>query len=387
MGPILNNIRFTTKTFIWLSSLVIILFYAGELQAADIKVRTGVNYDWWDDDLDTKASQVYIPLRIETRFQQFSMSVITGYASTHITRSGEEEKSLPSLLDTKVNTSYEFSGRLPVDILAGFDVNLPTGKTALKEDDLDLIMDPDLISITSFGEGLNINPTLTITKEINNLAGGIALGYAWRGTYDYNEEYTDYNPGDIINSSAEIRYSFSSQMTSRFFGNIALHGADKVDGKDFYREGDLLLLGIGLHLARTKWDGDFTVRSIYRGKSKKLKEDAEGIITEANKSLGDEWIGDINLRYLLNDSITLKSSLQGRWISENDYASDPVFFVGKREKYSVKLGASKIFRPNLDGEVMVKGFVMHDGGSPSQGFQSERDYKGGSVEVLLTTRF
>src|SRR4030067_2269945 len=279
MGPILNNIRFTTKTFIWLSSLVIILFYAGELQAADIKVRTGVNYDWWDDDLDTKASQVYIPLRIETRFQQFSMSVITGYASTHITRSGEEEKSLTSLLDTKVNTSYEFSGRLPVDILAGFDVNLPSGKTALKEDDLDLIMDPDLISITSFGEGLNINPTLTITKEINNLAGGIALGFAWRGAYDSNEEYTDYNPGDIINSSAEIRYSFSSQMTSRFFGNIALHGADKVDGKDFYREGDLLLLGIGLHLARTKWDGDFTVRSIFRGKSKKLKENAEGIIT------------------------------------------------------------------------------------------------------------
>ncbi|HLA00111.1 MAG TPA: hypothetical protein VJZ24_00570, partial [Thermodesulfovibrionales bacterium] len=346
-------------------------------------IRTGINYDWWDDDQDTKASQVYIPLRIKTSFQQFSMSVITGYTSTHIT-SGEEKKSLNSLLDTKVNTSYELSGNLPVDLLVGFDVNLPTGKTGLQTDDSKLIMDPDLISINNFGEGYDINPTLTVTKEMGNWVGGIGFGYAWRGTYDYIVK--DFNPGDIINSSAEIRYSFSSHMTSRFFGNIVMHGADKVDGMDVYREGNLLLLGIGLHFAETKWDGNFTLRSIFRGKSK-LQDGAEGIITEDNKSQGDEWIGDIYLRYLLNDSITLKSSLQGRWISENDYASDSNLFVGQREKFSVKLGASKIFMPNLDGEVMVKGFVMHDGERLFPEERSERDYKGGSLEVVLTTRF
>ena len=376
--------RNNKKIFIWLLSFFIILSTTGETLASDINIRTGINYDWWDDDQDTKASQVYIPLRIKTSFQQFSMSVITGYTSTHIT-SGEEKKSLNSLLDTKVNTSYELSGNLPVDLLVGFDVNLPTGKTGLQTDDSKLIMDPDLISINNFGEGYDINPTLTVTKEMGNWVGGIGFGYAWRGTYDYIVK--DFNPGDILNSSAEIRYSFSSQMTSRFFSNIALYGADKVDGKDFYREGDLLLLGIGLHLARTKWDGDFTVRSIFRGKSKKLKENAEGIITEANKSLGDEWIGDINLRYLLNDSITLKSSLQGRWISENDYASDSNLFVGQREKFSVKLGASKILLPNLDGEVMAKGFVIHDGERLFPEERGERDYTGGSLEVVLTTRF
>ena len=249
MGHILNNIRFAKNTFIWLSSLVIILFYAGALHAGDIKVRTGINYDWWEDDNDNKASQVYIPLRIETNFQQFSMGVITGYASTHIT-SGEEKKSLNSLLDTKVNTSYELSGNLPVDLLVGFDVNLPTGKTGLQTDDSKLIMDPDLISINNFGEGYDINPTLTVTKEMGNWVGGIGFGYAWRGTYDYIVK--DFNPGDILNSSAEIRYSFSSQMTSRFFSNIALYGADKVDGKDFYREGDLLLLGIGLFIVHRR---------------------------------------------------------------------------------------------------------------------------------------
>ena len=383
----MNNIlRYNKKTFICLLSFIIIFFYAGVLQAADIKVRTGVNYDWCDDNNDSKASQVYIPLRVESKIQQISVSVITGYASTHINPAGKESRSLNSLLDTKVNTSYELSGNLPVDLLIGFDINLPTGKTALKEEDLVLIMDPDLISINNFGEGLDINPTLVVTKEMGKWVGGIGLGYAWRGTYDYSAAVTDFNPGDIINSSADIRYSFSPQMTGRFLGNIVFYGADKVDGKDFYREGNLLLLGIGLHYSRTKWDGDFTLRTIFRGKSE-FQEGSEGIISEAKKSHGDEWIGDINLRYLLNDSITLKSSLQCRWISENDYATDSNLFIGEREKFSLKLGASKIFMPNLDGEVMVKGFVIHDGERRFPEERGERDYKGGSLEVVLTTRF
>lgn len=374
------------KTFILVLSIVVIASCAEMSIAADSKARTGVNYDRWDDTKDNRASQVYIPLRIESRYQQFSMSVLTGHASTHVNPSGKEGRSLSHLLDTKVNTSYEFRGNLPVDLLIGFDFNLPTGKTGLKQGDLVLIMDSDLISINNFGEGYDINPTLAVTKELGNWVGGIGLGYVWRGKYDYSEAIKDFNPGDIFNSSAEIRYSFSSHMSTRIFGNFAMYAADKVQGKDIYREGDLLLLGLGLHHARTKWDGDFTLRSIYRDKSK-FQAGAERIITEAKNSHGDEWVGDISLRYFLNDRTTLKSSLQGRWISKNDYPPDSPFFIGRREKFSLRLGASRIFRPHLEGEVMAKGFVMHDGESQFPEFRSERDYKGGSLEVVLTKQF
>ncbi|MCC6544573.1 MAG: hypothetical protein IT392_08750 [Nitrospirae bacterium] len=374
------------KTIISVLSCVVILFSAGALRAADIKVHTGVNYDWWDDNKDNKASQVYLPLKIESSYQQFSMSVITGYATTHINPSVGESRSLSNLLDTKINTTYEFSGMLPVDLLVGFDINLPTGKTSLQEDDLKLIMDPDLISISKFGEGFNLNPTLVVSKEVGNWAGGVGLGYAMRGSYDYSEVTKDYNPGDIVNTSAEIRYSFSPRLISRFFGNVALYGTDKVDGRDVYREGNLLLLGIGLHYSETKWNGSFTLRSIYRGKNK-LQDGAEGIITEADKSQGDEWIGDISFRYLLTDSITLNSSLQGRWISKNDYAPDSDLYVGEREKLSMRLGASKKFLPGLEVEVMVKGFVINDGVRRFPEVRSARDYTGGSMEIALTTRF
>lgn len=378
---------YNMKTLICVLSCVVILFSAVALQAAEIKVRTGINYDSWDDSEDNKASQVYIPLRIESRHQQFSMSVLTGYASTHINPSGKEDRSLSHILDTKVNTSYEFIGSLPVDLLIGFDVNLPTGKTGLKQGDLVLIMDPDLISINNFGEGYDINPTLTVTKELGNWEGGIALGYVWRGKYDYSEVVKDYNPGDIFNSSAEVHYSFSPHLNTRFFGSFARYGADKkMDGRDFYREGNIILLGMGLHYTRTKWDGDVTIQSIYRGKSK-FQDGTEGFITEAKKGHGNESVGVISLRYLLNDRTTLKSSLQGRWISKNDYTPDSSLYIGQREKFSMKLGASRIFTTRFEGEVMVKGFVMHDGESRFPELRSERDYKGGSLEVVLTTRF
>lgn len=374
--------RYFMKTLMLVLSFAAVLFSAGVLQASDIKIQTGVNYDWWND-----ASQFHIPLKIESRVQQFTMSILTGYASTHFKPSGKEDRSLSHILDTKVNTSYEFAGRLPVDLLLGLDVNLPTGKTGLKQDDLVLIMDPDLIPINNFGEGYDVNPTITVTREVGNWVGGLALGYVWRGKYDYSEAIKDYNPGDIFNSSAEIHYSFSPHLNTRLFSSFAMYGADKkVDGLDYYREGQLFLLGAGLHYTRTKWDGDFTIQSIYRGKSK-FQGGTEGFITEAKKSHGNEQAVGISMKYLLNDRTTLNSSIQGRWISANDYTTASPLYIGRREKFSLKLGASRILTPRLEGEVMVKGFVMHDGERQVPVSLSERDYNGGSLEAVLTTRF
>lgn len=374
------------KTFILVLTIAVIASYTGMSLASDFKVQTGIDYDWWNDTKDNGASQVYIPLRIEAQHQQLSLSVLTGYASTQVNPSGKDSRSMDHFLDTKVNTSYEFTGYLPVDLLIGLDFNLPTGKTGLTQEDLVLIMDPDLISINNFGEGYDINPTLTVTKGFGKWVGGIGLGYAWRGEYDYSEAIKGFNPGDIFNSSAQISYYFSSYINTRIFGNFARYGADKVESKDFYQEGDLLLLGLGFHYTRTKWDGDFTIRTIYRDKSK-FQDGAGLIATEVNKGHGDEYAGDISLRYLLDDRITLKSSLQGRWISKNDYPPDSPLFIGRREKFSLRLGASRIFRPELEGEVMVKGFIMHDGETQFPEFRSERDYRGGAIEVVLTRRF
>ena len=372
---------------ILVSSVFILI--AGVCSAADVQVQTGFNYDWWDDNKDNNASQFYIPIRIMGWHEDFSLSILTAYADTH-RHIGQENSSLNHLLDTKINSSYAITGKLPVEILIGLDFNLPTGKTNLSKKELTLIMDPDLISINNFGEGFNINPTITIAKEWGRWVAGIGFGYLWRGEYDFSSDIniTDYDPGDIFNINAEIRYYFSSNMYARLFGSHAWYGKDKVRGTDFYQEGDFSLLGLGVYYnqMKKKWDAGLTLQAILRDKSK--FQDTPGIlVTEPNNIHGDEWIGDLFVRYFVNDKTALKTFVQGRLYTENDYPSNSPRFIGQREKFSLGLGVSRILSPNIEAELDVKGFVKHDDEIHFPEFQSARRFRGFSVALMLTGRF
>jgi len=163
------------KKLKWLLPLVMVSWVAGISSAADFNVQTGFQFDWWDDTTQAKGSQVYIPLRLEAKFQPISFRVLTGYAYTYYNSSAGESRSLENALDTKINFSYEILEKLPVDVLIGLGFNLPTGKTALNPQDLVIMMDPELVSINRFGEGLNVNPTLTVgsaTKMWVDLTNG-----------------------------------------------------------------------------------------------------------------------------------------------------------------------------------------------------------------------
>ncbi|MGE5239564.1 MAG: hypothetical protein ACM3ON_12260, partial [Chloroflexota bacterium] len=177
--------------------------------AADITAQAGVNYDWWDDTAGNKAHQTYVPLQLYVPYQDFSVRVLGGYTSTNRTIAGVGKFSMDTFIDTKLNLSYEIIGKLPVDILLGLDFNLPTGKTKLSEKQLTLIMDPDLVTITTFGEGFDVNPVVTVAKQWGSWSAGIGVGYSWRGDYDYSKIITDFTPGDILNVNAEVRYEIS----------------------------------------------------------------------------------------------------------------------------------------------------------------------------------
>ena len=95
--------------------------------------------------------------------------------------------SLSCIIDTKANFSYEIVDKFFADLIFGLDFNLPTGKTKLNLEQQGLVLDPDLVAISRFGEGFNVNPTITMAKVWNNFAAGIGVGYLWRGEYDYSE--------------------------------------------------------------------------------------------------------------------------------------------------------------------------------------------------------
>ena len=99
------------------------------------------------------------------RYNDFGFKIVAGGAYTLFSPGDSASSSLGAMLDTKMNLSYEFSKKWPVDILFALDMNLPTGTTNLSRKEERLIMDPDLISVTTFGEGFNVNPSVIFSRQ------------------------------------------------------------------------------------------------------------------------------------------------------------------------------------------------------------------------------
>ncbi len=406
--------------------LTVVFSVEGSL-AFDFNVSTGFNYDGWDDTKDNKARQSYIPLWMEARYKDFSLSFLTGYVHTHFHPAVGSNRSFGHALDSKLNLSYEMIGKLPVDALIGLDFNLPTGKTDLRAKDQILLMDPDLISITQFGEGFNVNPTLSLAKEWGGWVFGIGAGYLWRGRYDYGNlretstsiiKIEDYDPGNIFILNSEIRYDFSSHWYGRVFGQYAWYEESEwkesvrspyynVNRNHSFQEGEFWLLGMGFHYNSKKWDADLTLRGLFREKNKRdyqerwyhfdsswgaLLKVYSPLTQELKNSHGDEWIADFTVKYFWDHKTSIKSFLQALFFSKNEYPSFSPHYLGRREKYTLGFRATRSFPPFLEGEVYVKGFVMHDGERKYPylfGGQtiSERHYKGISTGLMLTGRF
>jgi hypothetical protein len=380
------------KRFLFLLPILLLILNLGTSWAIDWDIQTLLNYDWWKDNSGNRGMQGYLPLRIEARHQDFSFSASTGYAHTQINPDAGETRSLSHLLDTKVNLSYEILDKLPVDLLVGLDFNLPTGKTNFKERDLSLIMDPDLISINRFGEGFNFSPTLSLAKQLGNWVGGIGAGYVWRGEYDFSTNFKGYHPGDIFKLTAEMRYYFSSQWNARIFGKFAWYNEARwkvlspVTSLDSWKEGDFFNVGIGVNHNEKKWDAGLLLQGIFRDKGK-FKLETIGLFAEADIKRGNEWLADLYFRYLIDDKTTLKSDFEFLYKDQNYGSPTSPYFVGRREKYSLGLGATRVLSTSVEGSAYVKGFYMHDDEILFPDPRGSRYYRGFSAGLQLVSRF
>lgn len=405
--------------------LSILLLGSQKGLAVEFEITSGFHFDWWEDTKDNKVKQFHLPVSLEVRYQNFSLNFLTGFAHTHKDPDSGPTRSLGHLLDSKMKLSYEVVDRLPIDLLFGIDVNFPTGKTDLKFKEQDLLIDPDLVSITPLGEGFNVNPTLSLAKEWGKWVFGMGTGYLWRGRYDFGILFEDatsrirvkrYEPGDIFSLTGEVRCDLTPVLQGRLFGNYFWYERSKwkesgqtIFGffdlqKRLLQEGELWLLGMGFQYRQKRWDGELTVKGVFREKNKydyverwiggvAILREMPTLVKERRNSHGEEWVGDLSLKYSIDDQTVWKSFFQALLIKENDYPSFSPHYQGKREKYALGFGLKRTFNPRLEAEAYVKGFLMHDGERrfPDLFFGSrilsERHYKGLSGGIMVTGRF
>ena len=366
--------------------LLLSMHLCGICLSADISIHSGLNYNWWDSDANDRGSQTYVPITIDGVHQNISFAVLTAFAHTDGSppETDASKQSLSSVIDTKVNLSYSVVDRLPVDLLFGVDVNLPTGKTKLDFTELQLLRNPDLVSITRYGEGFNVNPTITVAKQQERWAVGLGVGYLWRGEYDFSEDIVDYDPGDIVNVTAEAVYAFTDRWQGRLFGEFAFYGTDELDIQEYYREGDYLLAGVGADYIEQQWEASLSAKGIFRGKSE-FQEENLALSTEDNNSYGDEYQMDLTGLWRLDSLTTISSNLQYLYLMENDYSSTSPLYMGKKQKVSLGVALQRQLPYALTGTVGLKGYLLDE--DRNWYHADDRRYRGFLVDLSFSKAF
>ena len=135
------------------------------------------------------GSQLYTPYALEIVGQpnddwRVSLLGRAGYVHSRQTTAGQAGE-VNTLTDTVASGTITYLGLTGLQPFVSLNLNLPTGRAALFGSSANARMDGDLVEIGSFGEGLNVGPTVGFNLPVNNaliLTGSV--GYTGRGSFE-----------------------------------------------------------------------------------------------------------------------------------------------------------------------------------------------------------
>lgn len=356
--------------------------------AAETSLRSGFSYNWWNDTREGVGRQAYVPVTVEVRRGDLSVAVLGAIHETSFTRGAQANSRMSGALDTKVTSSWALTGRFPVDISLGLDLNLPTGKTDLSQDELVLLMDPDLVPVTTFGEGFNVNPTLSVAKAWGDWIAGVGAGYAFRGKYDFSSDLNmkDFKPGDVVTANAIVKRALAPGWSGRLFGNAAWYRKETAQGIARFREGDFYAVGAGIDRSWERASAGLSLKAVLRQKTR-VPDGAGGLSTEPENIHGNEYWATVTARCRAYAKTLFTADATGLLITENGYPQGSPRHVGARRKVALGLGVARDLGEGLEAGLSVKGFVMHDGERSFPQPLDARSYRGASAVLSLGKSF
>src|SRR6185295_16079684 len=98
--------------------------------------------------------------------------------------------------DTVMAATATYLGWQGIQPFVALSANLPTGKSALLGPATNARMDPDLVELSTFGEGYNVGPTFGLNFPVSNsLMFTSSVGYTWRGAFERESAFNTLPPG------------------------------------------------------------------------------------------------------------------------------------------------------------------------------------------------
>jgi hypothetical protein len=362
---------------------------AGRPAAADEwTFRTGGHIDYYSADKKSgqgDGKQILAPFGLWYDAPRWGASVRGSYGTSQHQLDGQANAEITGFTDTTVGGYFRFRVA-GTEIRLGLDLDLPTGVSRLKNSQLAAVQDQDLAALQRFGQGFDVNPTVTAYCSFGSWGLGVGLGYLWTGKYDptQNVPNDDYDPGDQLTVAVLGDVILAEQV--HVIGRFAYthFTADEQGGQETFHQGDELDFTLGAEYRPEPWWVTASVREIYRFKAERLNQ--AGLLSdELQNNYGNELRGNVSVGYIFDDMWTVGGAVDVRYVAANDYASGDALHDGGRIKVGVGPWITWTFDRTLQIDASVRYFYLNAEESPL--YPKGATFNGVTADVRLTYRF
>ncbi|HWK96137.1 MAG TPA: hypothetical protein VNR39_12005 [Pseudolabrys sp.] len=173
--------------------------------------------------------------------------------------------------DTVVSGTATYLGVNGIQPFVSLSANLPTGKSALMGSAANARMDPDLVEISTFGEGWNVGPTLGFNLPLtSSFIVTASAGYTWRGAFNREnslvavpgtaQSLTSIDPGDVFTATLALGYS-AGPWSAKLTASVSEETTTAESGVALYKAGRRYLAHASLSYSQPEFWGVTTLNA------------------------------------------------------------------------------------------------------------------------------
>jgi hypothetical protein len=320
----------------------------------------------------------------------WELAARTGYVWSHHGTQGQAATYVGPT-DTVLTAKVTIGGFSYVSPFVSVNANVPTGESFLPGQQRFVRMDPDLVELGAYGEGLNINPVVGFTfAPTATLMISPSIGYAWRGKFDREGGFNIVNDNgnasgdDLTGTRVEVD---PGNVLQASLTSVARIGAATVQGSFTYvSQSEVSLNGIPVGQAGAGYVA--SLRALYPLASKVTLDVSGGwsfkeknrvpktppsptlpfgagdLIEEARNSNSQVLIGAIQPTFALSDNFALGANYSFLWHDQNSYDIIEDRFIPGRIKHSVGLVLDYTLSKTAIITLSGSRFWVHDGAGP-----------------------
>ena len=294
--------------------------------------------------------QVYVPTALSMSGLIANDTKLDFVARTGVVSSGQktlgQEGQIGSSTDSQLSTTMTYSGFNGIQPYVALLLNLPTGSSALYGPARFARMDPDLVALSSFGEGLNVGPTVGVNIPINvSLLASLSGGYTFRGRFNKEgaidlvtlAQPTDkVKPGDSGTITASLGYA-SGPAALQGSVSYSRDTASEFNGITLYRSGQrLMVTGAGSYAWTDQWRS--SLNAFFTRSDRNDVSGFAGVLTpEAFNSNSSVFRISGDTTYLFSNGVSVGPTASYLYRDRNSY--DPFTFTYVSAKSRVSAGA------------------------------------------------